>query len=138
MRLNGSFTVESAVIFPIFTIIVIMFIRFDFRLHDALINDVGKIMGGLRYLESESFYYDIETENLNATRIAESPVLGKDSDNSGLQRAAISVRVQLYFNSNRLGNEVGLSTTGFDEVIDCGSNAARVRSGGRVVQVIGG
>ncbi len=138
MRLNGSFTVESAVIFPIFTIIVIMFIRFDFRLHDALISDVGKIMGGLRYLESESFYYDIETENLNATRIAESPVLGKDNVYAGQQRAAISARVQLYYNSNRLGNEVGLSTTGIDKVIDCGSNATRVRSGGRAVQVIGG
>lgn len=135
MRLNGNFTVEAAVIFPLLTLMVVMVIKWDFYLHDVLLADTCKIMGGLRALEEEAFYYDMNIERIDPKRVAESPLIGR---NTVARSPLITARVVDYFGKNKLGNEVQLSTTPYTDVIACRSNAEIVRAGGRAVQIIGG
>ncbi len=136
-RLKGSFTLEAAVIFPLITVIIVGVIILDFTLHDRLLNDAGKILGAVRYHEAESFYYDAVFERISLQKIAGSPVLGEDKAFAGKQRLAISRKSEDYYLQNKIGAELQFTATDIRDVLDINDNAGVVRSGGRLVQIMG-
>lgn len=61
MRLKGYMSIEATYIFTITAWIVVSLIRFDFYLHDNLLSDACKVLGGIRYYQAERFYYKGES-----------------------------------------------------------------------------
>lgn len=138
MRLKGEFTLEAAVIFPLITAIIVGIIILDFTLHDRLLGDVSKILGGIRYYESETFYYDAGFQQIRPQQIACSPVFGEDKEFAQKQKQVISNITADYYLKNKIGFEPQFTKTDIGKVFDMNDNAALVRAGGKVVQVIGG
>lgn len=138
MKLKGYFTIEASYVFTILTLIVIGLIRLNFYMHDNLINDVCKVLGGLRYYQTVNFYYDSESETIDTKAIANSPIFGEDSNFASNSKAKINENVSEYFQEKRIGFDVELTDTNIDEVITDSDNANLVRSGGKLIQVIGG
>lgn len=136
MRVKGYMTIEAAYIFTITTWIVVSLIRVDFYIHDNLLNDTCKILGGIRYYQAEYFYY--KGESIREKSIANSPVIGDDNDFVKSAGKDIDENVKTYYEEKNLGMDGGLSSTPLDEVITIGDNANLVRSGGQVVKLIGG
>ena len=136
MRLKGYMSIEAIYIFTIATWIVVSLIRFDFYLHDNLLNDTCKILGGIRYYQAERFYY--KGESIREKAIANSPVLGEDYDFGDDACTDIENDVKVYYEEKNLGFDGALSDTALDKIVTIGDNANLVRSGGQVVKLIGG
>lgn len=136
MKLKGYMSIEATYIFTIVTLIVVSLIRFDFYLHDNLLNDTCKVLGGIRYYQAERFYYN--GESIREKSIANSPVLGEDYDFVENAYADIEKNVKVYYEEKNLGLDGGLSNTALDKIVTIGDNANLVRSGGQVVKLIGG
>lgn len=138
MRLNGSFTIEASVIIPLLTIMVVSIILLDFVLHDNIVNDVSKIMGGLRYQDVDKFYYDTTDNGISVAKIAQAPIVGDDQNFIREQNYYINRSVESYFNQKRISTQTSLSQTALNAVITAKSNSEIIRAGGRAVMVIGG
>ena len=138
MRLKGSMTVEAAYIFPFFTVLVASIITMDFKIYDSMLSDVCKIIGGMRYYESETFYYDNESKGIEYQSIICSPVLSEDKVFMSRQKIKINQLVAKFYNKNRLGSQESISGTDISSVITAGDNAGIVRAGGKVMEIIGG
>ena len=138
MRLKGYFTLEATYIFTAVTLLVVGLIRLDFYLHDSLVNDVAKILGGIRYYQVSSTYYDMEKECIDREKTANTPVIGIDYDFNYEVMTQINNNVSIYYNEKIIGTDVELTDTRLDEVILPHNNAEVVRSAGRAVQVVGG
>ena len=136
MRMKGYLTIEATYIFAILTWIVISLIRFDFNMHDNLLNDTCKILGGIRYYQAKNFYF--KGSSVRETDIANSPVVGEDNDFVKGAEADIESDVEMYYEEKQLGWDENLSITSISKVITVGDNANLVRSGGEVVKLIGG
>lgn len=137
MKLKGGFTLESVVIFPMITAIIVGIIILDFTLHDKLLSDVSKILGGIRYHEAESFYYDAGFERISLQKIACSPVLGEDKEFSEKQKQVISNLSLNYYLGGKIGYEPQFTKTDISAVLDINDNASVVRAGGRIIQLTG-
>ena len=138
MRLKGYFTLEASYIFTAVTLLVLGLIRIDFYLHDSIINDTAKILGGLRYFQVTSAHYDMEKESIDRKECANVPVIGNDMDFNRPVMVKIKNSVSSYFYEKTIGWECKMSSTDLQEVILPRDNAEVVRSGGKLVQVIGG
>ena len=136
MRMKGYLTIEATYIFAILTWIVISLIRFDFNMHDNLLNDTCKILGGIRYYQAKNFYF--KGSSVRETDITNSPVVGEDNDFVKGAEADIESDVEMYYEEKQLGWDENLSITSISKVITVGDNANLVRSGGEVVKLIGG
>lgn len=136
MRMKGYLTIEATYIFVITTWIVVSLIRFDFSIHDNLLNDACKVLGGIRYYQASNFYY--KGNSIRETDIANSPVIGDDRDFVVNACSGIESDVEKYYEEKRLGWDENLSTTPISKVITVGDNANLVRSGGEIVKLIGG
>lgn len=137
MKLKGGFTLEAAFIFPLMTAIIVGIIIFDFTLHDKLLSDVSKILGGIRYHEAESFYYDAGFECISLQKIACSPVFGEDKEFTDKQKRVISNLALDYYLASKIGYEPRFTKTDISSVLDINDNASVVRAGGRVIQITG-
>lgn len=136
MRLKGYMSIEATYIFTITAWIVVSLIRFDFYLHDNLLSDACKVLGGIRYYQAERFYY--KGESIKEKNIANSPVLGEDYDFVNDACADIEKNLSTYYEEKNLGLDGELSKTALDKVVTIGDNANLVRSGGQIVKLIGG
>lgn len=137
MKLKGGFTLEAAVVFPVITAIIAGIIILDFTLHDKLLSDVSKILGGIRYHEAESFYYDAGFERISLQKIACSPIFGEDEEFADKQKRVINNLCVDFYLGNKIGYEPQFTKTDIGAVLDINDNAAIVRSGGKLIQVIG-
>lgn len=138
MRLKGSMTIEAAYIFPFLVFLVAAIIALDFKLYDSLLSDTYKILGGMRYRQSEMFYYDINDQGIDYQRIACSPVLSEDKTFISNQKLLINKSVTELYIEGRLSSQNDLSSTAIDDVITAEDNANIVRAGGKVMEIIGG
>lgn len=138
MRLKGYFTLEASYIFIAATLLVAGLIRLDFYLHDSLINDTVKILGGLRYFQVSSVHYDMENECIDREAIANTPVIRNDTEFNRRAMVTINNNVSEYYLEKRIGMDCALTDTDLQDVILSRDNAEVVRSGGKLVQVIGG
>lgn len=138
MRLKGYFTLEASYIFSAVTLLVLGLIRLDFYLHDSLINDTAKVLGGLRYFQVASTHYDMEEECIDRYALATSPVIGVDAEFNKAAMVKIKDSVSEYFYEKTIGLECKMSSTDLRDVILLRDNAEVVRSGGKMAQVIGG
>lgn len=136
MRLKGYMSIEATYIFTITAWIVVSLIRFDFYLHNNLLSDACKVLGGIRYYQAERFYY--KGESIKEKNIANSPVLGEDYDFVNDACGDIEKNLSTYYEEKNLGLDGELSKTALDKVVTIGDNANLVRSGGQVVKLIGG
>lgn len=137
MKLKGGFTLEAAFIFPLMTAIIAGIIILDFTLHDKMLSDASKILGGIRYHEAEAFYYDAGFERISLQKIACSPVFGEDEEFTDKQKQVISNLALNYYLGGKIGYEPQFTKTDISSVLDINDNASVVRAGGRVIQVIG-
>jgi hypothetical protein len=94
MRLKGYFTLVASYIFTAVTLLAVGLIRLDFYLHDSLINDTAKILGGLRYFQVTSAHYDMEKESIDRKECANVPVIGNDMDFNRPVMVKIMVRMK--------------------------------------------
>ncbi len=138
MRLKGYFTLEASYIFTAVTLLVLGLIRLDFYLHDSLINDTAKILGGLRYFQVSSAHYNMEEECIDREAVANTPVIGEDIKFNKPVMVKVKTSVSEYFFEKTIGLECKMSSTDLKDVILPRDNAEVVRSGGKLVQVIGG
>jgi hypothetical protein len=138
MRLKGYFTLEASYIFTAVTLLVVGLIRLDFYLHDSLINDTAKILGALRYFQVTSAHYDMEKEAIDRRACAKVPVMGYDTDFNQPVMVKVKKSVSEYFYEKSIGLDCKMSSTDFRDVIFLRDNAEVVRSGGKLVQVVGG
>ena len=138
MRLKGYFTLEASYIFTAITLLVLGLVRLDFYLHDSLINDTAKILGGLRYFQVTMAHYDMEKECIDREGIANTPVIGEDIEFNRPVMTKVKNSVNEYFSEKTVGLDCELSGTDLENVILNRDNAEVVRSGGKLVQVIGG
>lgn len=138
MRLKGYFTLEASYIFTAVTLLVVGLIRLDFYLHDGLINDTAKILGGLRYFQVTSSHYDMEKETIDRKECANAPVLGYDTDFNQPVMIKVKKSISEYFYEKTIGLDCKMSSSDLRDVILPRDNAEVVRSGGKMVQVIGG
>lgn len=138
MKLKGSMTIEASYIFPFITMLAAAIIVLDFMLYDSLLSDAQKILGGIRYHEAETFYYDVETEQTDFYGIVCSPVLSEDKAFLSRQKLLINKSVSESYVDGRLDGRNKLSDTDVEDVITAGDNAAVVRAGGKAVEIIGG
>ncbi len=136
MKLRGYMTVEASYIFSIFTIIVVGLIRLNFYLHNNMLSDVCLVLGGIRYAQAELYYS--KDGKIDKEAIANSPVFGESEDFATAEKSKILRNMEDYYNEKYLGIDGELSDTDISEVININDNAALVRSGGRLIQVIGG
>ncbi|MBD5156623.1 MAG: hypothetical protein HDT13_03175 [Butyrivibrio sp.] len=137
MKLKGGFTLEAAVVFPVIASIIVGIIILDFTLHDKLLSDVSKILGGIRYHEAESFYYDAGFESISLQKIACSPIFGEDAEFANKQKQVISNLSVNFYLANKIGYEPQFTKTDIGAVLDINDNASVVRSGKKLIQVIG-
>ncbi len=138
MKLRGYMTVEAAFIFTALILIVAGLIKLNFHLHNGLLSDSCKIIGGIKYYQAERFYYDVEKSCIDTTAICNSPVLGESKDFAEAAEKALNESVSKYYAEKSLSVENELSDAEIDEIIDLPDNANLIRAGGRAVQVIGG
>lgn len=138
MRLKGSFTVEGAFIFSWFFLIIAGIIMLDIYLHDGVLSDVSKILGAVRYYETENFYYDIDDRKIDLNQVVASPLIFEDDEFTEKNKDLIEKCVNEYFSYKRLGKQSELSQTDIRDVLELNDNAHIVRSGGKIIQLIGG
>ena len=136
MRLKGYMSIEASYVFAITTLIVVGLIRVSFYIHDNLLNDTCKILGGIRYYQADKFYFN--GESIREKNIANSPVVGTDYEFIQSANSDIQDNVRSYFDEKKLGFDGELSNTSLEKIITIGDNANLVRSGGQVVKLIGG
>lgn len=136
MRVRGYMSIEASYVFAITTLIVVCLIRFSFYVHDNLLNDTCKILGGIRYYQADKFYF--KGESIREKNIANSPVLGTDYEFIQSACSDIEDDVKSYYEEKNLGFDGELSNTSLAKIITIGDNANLVRSGGQVVKLIGG
>lgn len=136
MKLKGYMTVEASYIFSFFAILVVALIRLNFLLHNNLLSDVCLVMGGIRNAQAEYFY--CENGQINTEAVANSPVFSEKSPLSENEKVEINNNIKNYYEEKRLGVEGALSETAIEKVIEINDNGALVRSGGKLIQVIGG
>ena len=129
-------TVEASYIFSFFAILVVAIIRLNFLLHNNMLSDVCLVLGGIRYSQAEFFY--CENGKINTEAVANSAVFSEKSSLSESEKNRIMNNVKAYYDEKNLGIEGELSDTDIAEIIDINDNGALVRSGGRLIQVIGG
>lgn len=136
MKLRGYMTVEASYIFSIFTIIVVGLIRLNFYVHNNMLSDVCLVLGGIRYSQAELYYS--KDGKIDKEAIANSPVFTESKDFAAIEKGKIMRTVEAYYNEKYLGIDGEMSDTDISEVIDINDNASLVRSGSRLIQVIGG
>ena len=110
----------------------------DFYLHDSLINDVCKVLGGIRYRQAAVFYYDVGKDEIDTDKIANSPVMGEDKSFARTANELIDKNIIEYFTEKTIAGDNECTDTKTEDVIKATDNAQLVRSGGRLVQIIGG
>ena len=135
---NGgdSMTVEASYIFSFFTILVVSLIRLDFYFHNNMLSDTSLVIAGLQYTQAQ--YYYAKNGALDKESIANSPIFGENRDFAATEKGRLQREVEVYYGEKKLGKEGVLSDTDFADVIAINDNANLVRSGGRLIQVIGG
>lgn len=136
MKLNGYMTVEASYIFSFFAVLVVTIIRLNFLLHNNMLSDACLVLGGLRYSQAEYFY--CEDGKINKEAVANSAVFSEKSALAEQEKNKIIANVKAYYDEKSLGIEGGLSDSDIGDIININDNGALVRSGGRLVQVIGG
>ena len=136
MRLKGYMTVEASYIFSFFTILVVAIIRLNFLLHNNMLSDVCLVLGGIRYSQAEYFY--CEDGKINKEAVANSAIFSEKSALAESEKSKILNNVKAYYEEKNLGVEGELSDSDIEDIIDINDNGALVRSGGRLIQVIGG
>ena len=136
MKLKGYMTVEATYIFSFITILVVGLIRLNFYMHNNMLSDACLILGGMRYSQAEH-YYCVDGK-IDTKAIANSSVFTEKSKAAGDEKLRIIRNVEAYYSEKYLGIDGELSNTDISEIIDINDNAALVRSGGRLIQVIGG
>ena len=110
----------------------------DIYLHDGLLSDVSKILGAVRYYETENFYYDIDDRKIDLNQVVASPLIFEDDEFTEKNKDLIEKCVNEYFSYKRLGKQSELSQTDIRDVLELNDNAHIVRSGGKIIQLIGG
>ena len=136
MKLKGYMTVEASYIFSFFAILVVTIIRLNFLLHNNMLSDVCLVLGGMRYSQTEYFY--CVDGKINKEAVANSAVFSEKSALAESEKNIIVANVNAYYDEKSLGAEGGLSASDIEDIININDNGALVRSGGRLVQVIGG
>lgn len=138
MRFRGYMTVEAAFIFAAVIFVVAGLIKLNFYLHNGMLSDACKIVGGIKYYQAEKFYYDVETGRINTDEICKSPVFGENKSFAESAKKNLDDSINKYYAEKRLSSENELSDAGIDEIVEIPDNANFIRAGGRAVQVIGG
>lgn len=135
MRARGYFTIEAAVIFSFYTLIVVSFIQFGMMLHDGLVSDVSRILGGIRCYQAQCFFYETDTESISYTKRICAPVIGSDNSdiNKGIESLALA-----YYREKQLSPANSISNTKVSNVFSLPDNAERIRAGSRVIMLING
>ena len=136
MKLKGYMTVEASYIFSFFAVLVVAIIRLNFLLHNNMLSDVCLVLGGLRYSQAEYFYS--EEGKINTEAVANSSIFSEKSSLADGEKIRIISNVRAYYDEKRLGVEGELSDTDITKIIEINDNASLVRSGGKLIQVIGG
>lgn len=138
MKLRGYMTVEAAYIFAALIFVVAGLIKLNFYIHNSLLSDVCKIVGGIKYYQAEVFYYDADTERINTNEICNSPVFGESKSFAKTAKELLEESVDKYYSEKSLSIENELSDAELDEIMDIPDNANLIRASGRAVQIIGG
>lgn len=138
MKLRGYMTVEAAFIFAALIFVVAGLIKLNFYLHNGLLSDACKIIGGIKYYQAEKFYYDVETGIINTEKICNSPVFGESKSFEESAKEQLDDSINEYYAEKSLSVENELSDADIDEIVKISDNANFIRAGGRAVQVIGG
>lgn len=138
MKLRGYMTVEAAYVFAALIFVVAGLIKLNFYLHNSLLSDVCKIVGGIKFYQAESFYYDVNTERINTEEICNSPIFGESKSFAQEAEEILNKSVSKYYLEKRLSIENELSDAELDEIMDIQDNANLIRASGRAVQIIGG
>ena len=138
MRLRGEFTVEAAFISSFVFLIIAAFINLDLTVHDAVINDVTKVMGGIEYRESKYFFRNADNGKIETEAVIEKPLTGKNDLYADQQKIIISRNAEDYYASHKISSLSQGSDTDIGNVLTAGDNAMIVRAGGKAVQIIGG
>lgn len=137
MRARGYFTIEAAYIFTLITSIVVGLLRLDLFLHDSLLSDASKILGGIRYQQTACCYYDNERNEINYLALIKEPLIG-GSGRLDTEKVLIEDKVATYYLEFRLFQKNAISSTGIQDVISFHNNASLLRASGKVVQLIQG
>lgn len=135
MKAGGYFTIEAAVIFSFYTLVVVSFINLGMALHDGVVSDVSRVLGGLRYYESDVFFYETATGTINYEKRICAPVLGQDNTNEGDRIEGLA---NAYYRGKRLSTRNSISRTEVSQVFSLPDNAERIRAGSKVIQLING
>lgn len=138
MRFKAGMTIEASYIFPFTAMLVAAFIMLDFKLYDGVLNDSVKILGGLRYHAAETYYYDSTADGINYIQRISAPVLSRNTTFTSAQKMQIGKSIYTAYENGCLNVNDKLTDTDIGEVIKSVDNAGVVRSGGRIVQIIGG
>ena len=136
MKLKGYMSVEASYIFSFFAVLVVAIISLNFLLHNNMLSDACLVLGGIRYSQAKYFY--CEDGKINEEAMANSAVFSEKSSLAESEKNKIINNVKAYYDEKSLGVEGGLSDSDIENVIDINDNGALVRSGGRLIQVIGG
>lgn len=137
MRIKGYFTIEAIYIVAFFTGFVVLFINLDFYLHDQVLNDAIKVLGGWRYMQSYNCNYDIEQECIDYSHVYMESSLYKDSWIEE-QELLLEEKTKTYFCLKQMGNENEITDTSITEVMNINKNSEIVRAGGEIIKIIGG
>lgn len=138
MKLRGYMTVEAAYVFAALVFVVAGLIKLNFYLHNSLLSDVCKIVGGIKYYQAEAFYYDVDTERINTNEICNSPIFGESKSFAKTAKDELDKSVSKYYLEKSLSIENELSDAEIDKIMDIQDNANLIRASGRAVQIIGG
>ena len=138
MNLKGEFTVEAAFIFSIFLLITAAFINLDLMIHDAVVSDTAKVIGGIEYRESEIYFRNTDNGKIDVSAIVRKPLAGNNKTFAAQQKIQTEQKAEGYFENHRLTAQSKFSVTDIGSVITAGDNAQLVRAGGKAVQIIGG
>lgn len=133
MRLKGIFTVEASVIFAFIVLMIGAIIKLDYRLHDGVVNDSCKIQGGIRLYEANSYYYNAATDEIEISRIINSPVIKSEYYGEEL---SINKKVKNYYDEYKISAS-NYADSILDDVITVKKNSDIVRKSGRAIKVIG-
>lgn len=101
-----------------------------------MLSDVCLVLGGIRYSQAELYYS--KDGKIDKEAIANSPVFTESKDFASMEKGKIIKNMESYYSEKYLGIDGELSDTDISEVININDNASLVRSGGRLIQVIGG
>lgn len=137
MRLKGYFTIEAAFIFAFVTLLVVGIVKLDFLIHDNLLSDVTKILGGIRYYQAAEFHYNPEKYKINITSLINAPVLLEDNDFNDEAKVVINQNIKTFYEERKIGIDSTMSDTEIDSIITANNNAEVIRAGGKLIQIIG-